>query len=335
MNIPMGLSMSLCGQPMNGHDIGGFYGYPTSDSKPSAELFTRWMQCGVFSPFCRAHHDGWGNNASRPFVEPWQFGTTTENTCRDFINLRYRLMPYLYSSFYESSANGMPVMRSLAIANPFDEAVYRSDYQQEYMFGPSILVTPVRSTERLAKVYLPQGNWYDLYTDQAYNGSREILTEAPIEKIPLFIKAGSILPMQKLTETTAENPGDTLFIHVYAGNQPNSYTYYEDDGKTYGYEKGSYYQRTILFDPTQSVIRIEKKEGNMASQFRTITLFLHGFKPDALQKISVNGTGQNVQDGQVSFFTSRFIFADYGPKDLKKVKSVSFSNSDETIEIAY
>src|SRR5690606_4157485 len=140
LNIPMGLSMSISGQPHNGHDIGGFFGYPDPNDAPTPERYARWMQAGVFSPFCRQHHDGWGNHANppRPFVEPWQFGDEVENICRAFIGLRYRLMPYLYTLFYNAHAAGQPVQRPTLFDFPSDPATLTQDY--DFMFGPYLLV---------------------------------------------------------------------------------------------------------------------------------------------------------------------------------------------------
>lgn len=313
-------SLGLSGVSFTGMDIGGFSGNPTTD------LYIRWMQLGTFTPMFRGHTAIYTRRS-----EPWDYGEIAEDIAKRFIGFRYQLMPYLYSSFYESSQDGMPVLRSLAIQYPFDSKIYDRDFQQEFLFGSSVLVCPVRSTERLAKVYLPEGKWFDLYSDSVIAGSHEILTEAPIEKIPLFVKGGSIIPLQALTESTAENPGDTLFVHVYAGDHGSNFRYYEDDGTSYNYEKGNYYTRNIIFDPAGKSIRLEKKDGSLASQFKTVSLILHGF--DNVQNLTVNGSGQNLQDKQVRFFVSRFAFADFGPKDWKKVRIVSFANSDNEIKI--
>ena len=221
----------------------------------------------------------------------------------------------------------------MAIDYQNDPTIYDSKFQQQYLFGPSILVTPVKGNEELAKVYLPEGQWFDLFTDKLYEGKQTILTESPLEKMPLFAKAGSIVPMQKLVESTAENPGDTLYVHVYAGGTNNQFVYYEDDGESFDYSKGSFYKRTIAYQPESKLIEIEKKEGNSLSKFKVITMVWHGCKSSELTKLKVNGMTQVVNEQTIRFFTSHFKFADYGPFDYKKVEVVSFQNTDNKIVI--
>lgn len=315
-------AMGLSGISFAGMDIGGFGGNPTQN------LYTRWMQIGTFVPMFRGHTAIYTNR-----TEPWAFGEVSEDIARRYIGFRYQLMPYIYSNFYESTQDGMPVMRSLAIDYSSDPAIYENEFQQQYLFGPSILVAPVKSTEELAKVYLPEGKWYDLFTDKVYAGNQSILTESPNEKLPLFIKAGGIVPMQQLVESTAENPGDTLFVHVYAGEHTNQFVYYEDDGETYDYAKGNYYKRTIAFVPGSRSIEFEKKEGNLSAKFKIISLMLHGFSADDFMQTKVNGTAQSAKERNVRFFTSHFKFADYGPFDYKKVFTLTCQNVDDKIVI--
>ena len=315
-------SLGLSGVTFAGMDIGGFSGNPTQS------LYTRWMEIGAFLPMYRAH-TSYGTNRE----EPWDFGEISEDIARRYIGFRYQLLPYIYSNFYESSQDGLPVARSLAIDYSNDSTIYEADYQQEYLFGPSILVAPTKSTDAFTKVYLPQGQWYDLFNDKPYAGNQSIVAESGLNQLPLYVKAGSIIPMQKLVESTAYSSGDTLFVHLWAGTEKNQYQYYEDDGTTYHYQNGNFYKRVIQYDPQNATLAFAKKEGSFSTKFHVITLVLHGFTPDEVQHLTVNGNVESVNQAQIRFFTSHFTFADYGPFDTKNVLTASFPNSDNEITV--
>jgi len=315
-------SLGLSGVSFAGMDIGGFSGNPTQS------LYTRWMQIGAFLPLYRAHTSF---NMNRE--EPWDFGEFSEDNARRYIGFRYQLLPYIYSNFYESSQNGLPVMRSLAIDYSNDSIIYKGDYQQEYLFGPSILVAPTKSSEVFSKVYLPQGQWYDLFNDKHFEGNQSIVAESGSNQLPLYIKAGSIIPMQKLVESTVDNCGDTLFVHLYAGKENNQYQYYEDDGRTYNYQKDDFYKRIIVYDPQNFTLTFNKKEGNYVTKFHLIKLVLHGFTYDDIQHFTINGKIETVKENHIRFFTSNFTFADYGPFDTKYVLTTSFRNSNDEIKV--
>jgi alpha-glucosidase len=315
-------SLGLSGVSFAGMDIGGFSGNPTQS------LYTRWMEIGAFLPMYRAHTS---LNTNRE--EPWDFGEESEDIARRYIGFRYQLLPYIYSNFYESSQDGLPVMRSLAINYTNDPMIFEEPYQQEYLFGPSILVAPVKSTEELSKVYLPQGQWYDLFNDKLHAGNQSIAAESGLSQLPLYIKAGSIIPMQKLVESTACNSGDTLFVHLWAGTEKSQYQYYEDDGITYHYQDGNFYKRMMQYDPQNATLVFDKKEGSIASKFHVITLVLHGFTPDEVKGLSVNGSPVSVSQQQIRFFTSHFTFVDYGPFDTKDVLTFSFPDNDNQINV--
>jgi alpha-glucosidase len=210
-------------------DIGGFTGNPT------VSLYTRWMELGAFIPYFRNH-----TGLNTKSAEPWTFGEDVLDITRNYISLRYQLLPYLYSTFYESTQNGLPVMRSMAINYTFDPKVMWPDFQNQYQFGNAFMVMPFESTKDYGKVYLPEGNWYDLYTDAPEHGKQEKVIPLKINKLPVYVKGGSIIPMQSLVQTTAEKPTDTLSVHIYNGSTANSFVYYEDDGKSFNYEKGDF-----------------------------------------------------------------------------------------------
>jgi len=163
-------------------------------------------------------------------AEPWSFGEEVEAIARNYLKLRYRLLPYLYSTFRDSSQGGLPVARSLAIDYTHDEKVYEAQYHNQYLFGESILVAPLDSTRDIGRVYLPEGTWYDLYDDRMYRGAGEVLVEAPVERLPVFVGGGAIIPVQEAASHTGEDPGELLQLHLYrschiAGS--SSFTYYE------------------------------------------------------------------------------------------------------------
>jgi alpha-glucosidase len=256
-------SMGISGIPFAGVDIGGFFG------EPSTDLYTRWMTIGTFTPFFRGH-TMYGTKDQ----EPWSFGEEVENTMRESIGLRYKLLPYIYSTFYEASQTGIPVSRSLAIDYTFDPFIYQEQNQHEYMFGQSILVCPVSSTQKFAKVYLPQGNWYKFGTNELYEGGKQILVEAPMDKLPVFVKEGSVIPMQSLIQYSSQKASDTLQIDFYPGQ--TNFTYYEDDGQTYSFQNGDYFKLNIK--GTNDDISFEKAAGNRKSKYTYIRIKTYGLK---------------------------------------------------------
>jgi alpha-glucosidase len=151
------------------------------------------------------------------------------------------------------------------------------------------------SKERSKSTYLPPGEWYDLFSDERVGGGREVSAEYPVYRIPIFVKASSILPLQSKVLSTKDKPSDTLYVHVFYGANAHRFIYYEDDGSSLDYQRGAYYQRTIEFDPAGRKIEFDKPGGNYASQFRKVALVLHGFatqdrflengRPAAIQQV--------------------------------------------------
>lgn len=260
-------SMGVSGIPYTGMDIGGFIG------NPSPELFVRWMSLGVYSPLFRNHtHIGYN------YREPWLFGEYNTNKIRTILEQRYRLLPYLYSSFYTAHKTGMPINRMLPINYTFDNKVYEGKFENQFLFGDNMLVCPVESNKQITDVYLPGNHkWYRLSNDEAFDGAKSYSVAAPLDDLPVFIKAGAIIPMQSVIQHTKEKGNGILYLHVWKGNSNNSFVYYEDDGETYNYEKGSFYKRTITYDATKYEISLSKKEGNYSSKFDMLLLVLHGF----------------------------------------------------------
>ncbi|MFM8178741.1 MAG: TIM-barrel domain-containing protein, partial [Candidatus Kapaibacterium sp.] len=262
-------SMGLTGMPFVGMDIGGFTG------NPSSQLFARWITIGAFQPLFRAHVA-----IDNKDQEPWSFGERVEEISRNYIQLRYNLMPYIYSLFHEASQTGLPVQRSLAIDHAFDNRIYDWAFSQQFTLGSSIMVCPQWSGQDYCKVLLPKngkGGWYSLHTLMPVDGEVNIV-ESPIEKLPVFIKGGAIIPMQSPVQNLSKDkPSDTLSIYVYYGSDASTFTYYEDDGSTYAYQQGTALQRRMSYDPASRSITLAKPEGRYTSKFTAAKIVMVGF----------------------------------------------------------
>jgi alpha-glucosidase len=266
----------LAGWAFCGYDVGGFVG------EASADLFKRWIAIGAFAPFYRGH-----TMINSKDSEPWSFGEETEEIARNYIKLRYKLLPYLYSTFYEATQTGLPVQRSLAFNYPFDSKIYEGNYTTQYEFGKFLLVVPVAGGGTvLHKAYLPEGTWYDFYNDKKYEGAQEHYLETPNDKLPVFVRAGAVLPTQHAVANTKQSTDGVLELHVYNGETEQSFVYYEDDGKTYEFEQGIFYKRTFTFKVGKSgkkKIKFSEVEGSYASKFASVKIYLHGFKKKELK----------------------------------------------------
>jgi alpha-glucosidase len=309
-------SLGLSGIAFAGYDAGGFGG------NPSPGLFARWMSIASFSPFFRGH-----TSINTNLSEPWTFGEYVEDIVRNYISFRYSLMPYIYASFRQSAESGLPVQRSLAIDYTSDEKVFQPGFDNQYLFGQSLLVVPARSEQQAALAYLPEGQWYDLYDDKIFTGGAELWHPAGLNRLPVFVKAGSIIPMQSVVQFTAQKPSDTLEMHVYFGSEPSSFLWYDDDGTTYDYEKGVYYQRLIEFDPASNKIVLGAVEGSFKSRFNTIRFVLHGFQ-GGMTKVQINGKNSGLSEPQKTYLTTI-------AKDFPHSKTLQFNieHSDNQINI--
>ena len=195
------------------------------------ELYVRWFQYGAFCPTFRAH-------GSRPENEVWSFGPAAELILAKYVALRYRLLPYLYSLAWRTHRTGAPFMRALFMDFPDDPQV--RDIRDQYMLGPAFLVAPVVHPGQTGRdVYLPAGaGWFDYWTGRCYAGGQTIRAAAPIDVLPLFVRAGSIIPMGNAIEHTGQ-PQDKIEVCVYAGRDA-AFDLYRDDGRTCRYEQGEF-----------------------------------------------------------------------------------------------
>jgi alpha-glucosidase len=278
-------SLGLSGVPFAGYDIGGFVG------NPDTRLFTRWLTIGSFSPFFRGH-----TMINSRDAEPWTFGEEAEQICRNYIRFRYRIMPYIYSAFYEAAETGMPVQRSLAIHYTHDPKIYETNYQNEYLFGPYLLIAPVESARDIAKIYLPSGKWYYLHGGTLYNGNAEHLIECPLHKLPVFVKAGAMIPMQQPGSHTGVI-SDILELHVYAGDEPSTFIFYQDDGRTFAYRDGQFYRRSIQYLPAEKQLILGEKEGTFRPVFHHWKIVFHGLQENVsfrLNKELLKASSENI-----------------------------------------
>jgi alpha-glucosidase len=280
-------SMGLTGIAFAGYDVGGFVGDANS------KLFARWISIGAFSPFFRGH-----SMINSRDSEPWSYGEEVEQISRNYIKFRYQLLPYIYSLFFDASQTGMPVQRSLAIDYAHDYKIYDGQFHNQYLFGPSILVAPAESTKDFVKVYLPEGEWYSLYNGQKFFGNTEIIAECPVHRLPVFVKAGGIIPMQPVKSSTHE-PSDTLNLHVYIGPHSSSFAHYEDDGGTFEYQGGNYARREIKLDPATRKLTLSPTEGKYVSKTRHLKVIFHGLHST---HVTVNGTVRGLHHEVNRFF---------------------------------
>ncbi len=259
-------SLGLAGMAFTGVDIGGFMG------DPSPELMLRWNSLGPYVPMFR-NHAVLGSRSR----EPWTWGEANEAILRKDIGQRYRLLPYLYSCFHEASTTGMPVARSLAIFHPHTEEIYYPEFQNQFYFGPALLVAPAESFRTEIPVYLPPGDWYRLSTGQKETGEQIINAAAPLDDLPVFVKAGAIIPMQPVVQHSGDRADGILELHVWNGTEPTEFPYYEDDGETYDYENGHSLRRIFRFEPSEGRVVVSGAEGNFTSRYHTVQLHLHNF----------------------------------------------------------
>lgn len=254
--ILAGLNYTITGFPYWTTDIGGFFrpGKAQYADEKYHELLTRWFQWGTFNPIFRIH-------GYQTETEPWKFGQAVEDNMRKMLTLRYRLIPYIYSAAWQVTKNGSTMMRPMVMDFNGDTAAINRKYQ--FMFGKALLVAPITEPNVTElNVYLPQSaTWYDFWTGTSYKGGQSIKTIAPIDRIPLFVRAGSIVPIGPAVQYTGESKADTLEIRLYEGSN-GSFTLYEDEGDNYNYEKGAYSTITFIWNDAKKTLTIGERKGS-------------------------------------------------------------------------
>jgi alpha-D-xyloside xylohydrolase len=264
--VPAGLNFDISGIPYWTTDIGGFIlGHP--DDPAYRELFVRWFEYGTFCPIFRVHGTRTPNEN-----ELWSYGPEAQTILTSFDRLRYRLMPYIYSLAWKTTSEGYTPMRGLVM--DFRTDVRAQNVGNQFMYGPAFLVNPVTepgATSR--KLYLPKAKWYDFWTGQSLDGGVEIDAQAPLERIPLYVRAGSILPMGPDVEYAAEKPANPVELRVYRGAD-GAFTLYEDENDNYDYEKGAYATIPFVWNDAQQTLTIGERQGKFPGMLEKRTFLV-------------------------------------------------------------
>jgi alpha-glucosidase (family GH31 glycosyl hydrolase) len=274
-HIPIAINTALTGIPYWGTDIGGFV--PTKEF--TAELFLRWFQFGAFCTLFRCHGRawklrlpwGWNTGETGPTEMGAYEGVSVpdasqlhnervEPICRNYLELRYRMLPYLYSAVRECSLTGMPIMRALWLHYPDDpKAVACRD---AYLWGRDVLIAPVfeqGATSR--KVYLPKGTWYDFWTNEQVDGGREVTRPVDLETIPIYVRAGAVLPLGPVKQFVEEKSDEPMTVTIYPGAD-GSFSLYEDDGRSFNYRKGEWMGVQMDWNDSQRVLTMRMAVGS-------------------------------------------------------------------------
>jgi len=261
--IPAGLNFELSGIPYWTTDIGGFVSGSPADPA-FRELFIRWFQYGTFNPILRVH--GTRNPDEN---ELWSYGPEAQTILVNFDRLRYRMLPYIYSLAWKTTSEAYTPMRPLVM--DFRTDVRAQNAGDQFMFGPAFLVNPVTDAGATARsVYLPETKWYDFWTGIAVEGGRNINANAPLERLPLYVRAGSILPLGPDEEWATQKPADAIELRVYRGAN-GDFTLYEDENDNYDYEKGAYATVSLHWDDAAHTLTIGGRKGQFPGMMQSRT----------------------------------------------------------------
>lgn len=265
--------LAASGISFAGSDVGGFIG------SPDGELYTRWIQMAVFHPFFRTHSSG-----DHGDKEPWKFDKQYVDIVRRFIEMRYELLPYIYSVFQHHSETGVPMIRSLHLEGHIDpETFFR---EEEFFLGEHIMICPVSEPgNKTRRMYLTSGQWYNYWTDELMTGGLEITVNTPLDQIPIFIKQGAIIPKQPKMQYVDEFEFESLTLDCYKPSVDTASTLYEDSGDGYDYLSAAGYVKkhlTSSLDSSNWVIT-QEKEGEFESVYKTYEIKLHGLQQMPVQ----------------------------------------------------
>jgi alpha-D-xyloside xylohydrolase len=279
--IPAGLNYSISGMPYWTTDIGGFISGGNLNDPKFRELFVRWFQFGTFSPIFRVHGTRWPDEN-----ELWSYGPEAQKILVEYDKLRYRLLPYIYSQAWQVTSNHGTLMRPLVM--DWRNDVDAQNTGDEYLFGPAILVSPVTTQGATSRrVYLPKATWYDFWTGAKVEGAKYVDAEAPLEKLPLYVRAGSIVPMGPTMEWSTEKPADPIEIRVYPGAD-GDFTLYEDENDNYDYVKGQHATIPLHWDDAAKTLTIGARQGSFSGMLEK-----HTFNVVVVGEGHGVGTGDN------------------------------------------
>lgn len=289
--IAAGLNFTMAGVPYWTHDIGGFFrdsnsinpDFDEQYTNPEfIELLTRWFQFGTFSPIFRIH--GYVSE-----TEIWRYSEAFESTARKFIDLRYQLMPYIYSQAWRVTQESRQLMSPLAYHYPEDRKTW--EVKDQFFFGESIMVGLVTEYKQRNKdIYLPAGDWYNYWTGVKLSGGQTVSVAAPLHETPLFVKAGSIVPLGPKVQYTTQASEEPLTIKIYPGHDAE-YVLYLDDNESYDYEKGEYSELILSYQEANQTLSIKEGEGDYIDFAQTpMDLVVEVVGKDATKDIIFNGT---------------------------------------------
>ncbi len=257
--------LSMSGMSFVGSDIGGFI------ETPDGELYVRWLQLGIFHPFCRTHSSG-----DHGDQEPWSFGDQYTDLARKAIELRYQLLPYIYTAFWQYVNEYTPMIRSLAMLDQRNLDTYFR--QEEFALGDSLLICPITQPQVDGRwLYLPKGEWYYWWDDEKNEGGMEVWADAPLDVIPLYVKAGSVVPLNPIMQYVGEKKVDTLTLHVYHKKGELTSTLYEDAGNGYDYLQGGSLLKKFKLKGDEATLTLEQTmEGDFVPEYSSYKLVIHG-----------------------------------------------------------
>ncbi|WP_298532126.1 glycoside hydrolase family 31 protein [uncultured Algibacter sp.] len=268
--------MCMSGFSFIGSDIGGFA------EQPNGELYARWIQLGIFHPFCRTHSSG-----DHGDQEPWAFGTTITDVVRKFIEIRYQLLPYLYTAFWRYAEEGIPILKSLVLYDQEDpQTHYRND---EFIFGEKILACPITGPNQNGRrMYFPRGKWYSFWNDEVIEGGTEQWVNADLDSMPIFIKEGAIIPKYPIQQFVGQKTIDELTLDVYYKEGKEESMVYEDATDGYDYIKGRYSLRNFKLNGKKKELIIQQhKSGKFITTYKTFKLNLHGL-PFKISEVEID-----------------------------------------------
>ena len=258
-SLPMLLNFGLSGFPFIGADVGGFSGYP------SGELFTRWLQAAAFSPFFRGHTE-----QATPDQEPWSFGPPYTAINKAIVELRYRLLPQIYTVVEEASRSGLPVMRPLMLEYPEDPQTHgRGD---QFLVGTDLLIAPVLVEAATSRdVYFPSGEWIDFHTGARFDGGKTHKVDAPLHRLPIFVRAGSVIATQPVVQHTGEMAAQPIILRAFPDAEGRATgTLYDDDGESMRYRDGAFLRQraTLRTSRGKACVALETIDGEAAASPR-------------------------------------------------------------------
>jgi alpha-glucosidase len=288
--------MSISGMGFTGSDIGGFA------EQPTGELYARWIQLGVFHPFCRTHSSGDHGNQ-----EPWAFDEEVINITRKFVSLRYQLLPYLYTMFWQYIEEGVPMLKPLVYYDQEDtQTHYRND---EFIFGNQILVCPILEPNAVGRrMYIPRGEWYNYWTNEFSVGGREVWIDTKFDEIPVFVKAGAIIPKYPVQQYVGELEFDELTLDLYFKLGKEKSVVYEDAQDGYDYKKGrySFLSFRIIGKEKELIVQLHK-EGKYDTLYSKYKINLIGL-PFTVKEIEIDN--EKVTFDKIGFEQNHFLIVD-------------------------